>query len=99
MRNKKSYRYFLPEYGSTAEDAYDLETEWEDSHPQYIAEDAAEDYWDEHDGWEDIWPKLITVILSDGTQHTYSVDMEARPHFYAREPKQPLGMPPSEKTK
>lgn len=85
MAEEKIYRYFLPLYGGSADDAFEVKTTWTDEDPEWIAEDAAQDYWSEHDGCQDSWPKLITVILSDGSERAYSVEVEHEPTFAAYE--------------
>jgi hypothetical protein len=78
------YRYYLPEHGQSADDSYTVDVEWGDADPELIADDAAQDYFNEHDGWESSWPLTIVVVLQDGTERKFSVDMESVPRFFAR---------------
>ena len=52
-----------------------------------MAERAAEDLWDNHDGWESSWPLVISIHKTEGGPEMarFSVEMEARPYFYAND--------------
>lgn len=82
---KHEYRYYRPDGGQTAEDAYRLQLDcnW-DEDPEYIAQEAAEDYHSNHDGWEISWPLDLVVILTDGSEVRCEIELEPRPHFHAR---------------
>lgn len=84
MKAKRTFRYFLPEHGQTAEDAYEVESVFQSDLPRFVAEDAAENYHDAHGGWEAGWPLEIVVLDGEKELGRFSVDRESVPQFRAR---------------
>lgn len=46
-----------------------------------LSEALASDYFYEHDGWESRWPVTLYVWCGEKIAASFSVDMEASPHF------------------
>ena len=76
------YKYYLAERGETAEDAIGVPA-WPESSSE-AAECAAFHVWRYRDGCEDSWPMDI-VIIDDGTETAFSVDLEWDPDFIVQE--------------
>ncbi|PHM46550.1 hypothetical protein [Xenorhabdus miraniensis] len=58
-------------------DRYELENPtWDDSYPDYLAEECANDYYANHDGWEDYWPIEITVFNDGESIGTFSIKLK-----------------------
>ena len=83
-------KYYVPDHGETKEDAHefdsgaglidvpgDIPCEWD-------AEDAAAYAFDHHDGWEWHWP-IVMVLIGDGGERAFEVQMESTPTFTARQ--------------
>jgi hypothetical protein len=75
-----TYRYFIPAYGQTLDDAHSFESCLGGS---WLAEEAAEDYHTNHDGWEDSWPIDFAVETSPGTIEVFTVNREVVASFLA----------------
>ena len=79
-------KYYLPEHGGTAEDAYSLEGELAPFHNSLVAASAAEDFHYRRDGWEvNSWPIVFCLVDDDGVESRWQVDREPRPVFTATE--------------
>ena len=84
---KRKVRYYRPDDGTTAEDAYECDTTWSDEFPHRVAEDCADDYHSNHDGWECSWPIELVVLSQFANEPlgTFEIDRETTPVFYAHE--------------
>jgi hypothetical protein len=80
-------KYYCPDQGEKPEDAQDIPEEIKNPcHDNDVAEALAEYLWDAW-AWESSWP--IDIILVDDTgESRWSIDMEAKPLFYANRVKE-----------
>lgn len=85
-------RYYIDDDGGGPDDASEVPEEClrhvRGGDPSEFAEAAAQHEWDRHDGWERSWPVTMTVILDDGSEQKFDVDMEAVPTFHAYKTKE-----------
>ena len=82
----KRAKYFVTGRGTTADDAYECDVNFDYSDAtdaKWIAEECAQDYHDNRDGWESKWPIKLSLILSDGI-HDFEIERESVPQFHAR---------------
>ncbi len=85
MNKPNVYHYCRPETMGD-DDYYRFESHLSPEDGEYLASLAAENYHTAHGGWESSWPIEIVLMTQDGaTIGIFSVDREARPHFYASE--------------
>lgn len=82
-----TYRYFIPDHGSTADDAFEFTSnsdyEEADVWGRWLAQEAASDYHHNHDGWEATWPLDFVLLHEDKVIGRFTVERDHEPVFYA----------------
>lgn len=78
------FKYWLPEHGMTRDDAFEFDTICR--HPRDVAGDAAKDYHYSHEGWESrSWPIHIIIQMQNGAEHSFEIERDMEPVFFATE--------------
>lgn len=81
-------KWYLPEYGETADSAIALDDRSDHGHSDTTAEIVADLFHSNHDGWEASWPVVIALV--DNVAETrWTVDRESVPHFIATRTERP----------
>jgi hypothetical protein len=77
-------RYAPADYGMDFADAWELSTNWDTEHLDYIAEECADDYHGNHDGWESSWPVTFMMWDDQGQElGSCEVERDVEPVFRA----------------
>ncbi|PHM61246.1 hypothetical protein [Xenorhabdus ishibashii] len=59
-------------------DRYELENPiWDDSYPDYLAEECADDYYANHDGFDDRGPIEMTIFNNGELFGTFNIELES----------------------